>query len=379
MTTSASPQLESAVRAALDSVADPVSGKGLLAANRVTGLVIRSDGRIGFVLETDRGPADEPLRAAAVAAVEKLDGVVAVTAVLTAHEDAPPPRRPAPHQHAAPKPPPPRAPHQPPPKAPRPARTVIAIASAKGGVGKSTIASNLAVAAARSGLRTGLLDCDVFGPSIPTMFGTAGRKPTVTPDKKMIPLTVHNVATMSLGYLVEPGAAVVWRGPMLAGAAQKLITDTDWGDLDILFIDTPPGTGEVPLTIVQTLELDGAVIVSTPQEVALADVRRGVGLFRKAAIPVLGVIENMAWFEQPDGTRAYIFGKEGAQRTANEMNVPFLGALPLLSDVREGGDSGKPAALGDGTSAEAFRMLTEAIYAAAGDSVKKPAPEIAFT
>ena len=382
MTTAASPEFDSAVRAALDGVADPVSGKGLLTAKRVSGLVIRSDGRIGFVLETDKGAADEPLRAAAAAAVSKVDGVVAVTAVLTAHDDAPPAHQSHAHSHAhnhAPRQPAQTRAPQPPPKAPRPARTVIAVASAKGGVGKSTIASNLAVAAARSGLRVGLLDCDVFGPSIPTMFGTEGRKPTVTPDKKMIPLTVHNVATMSLGYLVEPGAAVVWRGPMLAGAAQKLITDTDWGDLDVLFIDTPPGTGEVPLTIVQTLELDGAVIVSTPQEVALADVRRGVGLFNKAAIPVLGVIENMAWFEQPDGSRAYIFGKEGAQRTATEMGVPFLGALPLLPDVREGGDSGKPAALGDGPSAQAFAMLAEAIYAAAGSSVKKPAPEIAFT
>lgn len=371
MTASDNPELEAAIRAALDSVQDPESGKGLLAARRVSGLVIRPDGGVGFVIETMKGAGDEPLRAAASRAVEKIAGVKTVTAVLTAHEDAPAARS----VHTPP--PTPAPPHQ--PKASRPARTIIAIASAKGGVGKSTIAANLAVAAARMGLRTGLVDCDVFGPSIPTMFGTEGRKPTVNPERKMLPLEVHGVATMSLGNLVEPGAPVVWRGPMLAGAAQKLITDTAWDALDVLFIDTPPGTGEVPLTIVQTLDLDGAVIVSTPQEVALADVRRGVGLFRKAHIPILGVIENMAWFEQPDGTRAYIFGQEGGQRVATEMNVPFLGALPLLPDIREGGDAGTPAALGDGASAKAFRMLAEAIYAAAGANTKKPAPEIVFT
>lgn len=372
MTASDDPQLEAAIRAALDSIADPETGKGLLAARRVSGLVIRPGGAIGFVLETTKGAADEPLRAAAAQAVERVAGVKSVTAVLTAHEDAPPARAP----RSAPQQP---APPQQTPKAPRPAAMIIAIASAKGGVGKSTIAANLAVAAARMGLRTGLVDCDVFGPSIPTMFGTEGRKPTVNPERKMLPLEVHGVATMSLGNLVEPGAPVVWRGPMLAGAAQKLITDTAWDALDILFIDTPPGTGEVPLTIVQTLDLDGAVIVSTPQEVALADVRRGVGLFRKAHIPILGVIENMAWFEQPDGTRAYIFGQDGGQRVATEMGVPFLGALPLLPDIREGGDAGKPAALGDAPSAEAFKMLAEAIYAAAGEKTKKPAPEIVFT
>jgi ATP-binding protein involved in chromosome partitioning len=165
---------------------------------------------------------------------------------------------------------------------------------------------------------------------------------------------------------------------MVMSAIVQLINDTGWGDLDLLFIDTPPGTGEVQLTLVQRLPLDGAVIVSTPQEVALADVRRGVGMFRKTAVPVLGVIENMAWFEQPDGSRAYIFGKEGAQRTATEMGVPFLGALPILPVLREGGDAGVPAATGKSNAAEAFRLLAEAVSEALAASPNKPAPAIVF-
>lgn len=260
----------------------------------------------------------------------------------------------------------------------RPARAIVAIASAKGGVGKSTVAMNLAVAAAKSGLRVGLLDADLFGPSLPTMMGTVGKRPPLTPEKKMQPLAAHGVSTMSIGYLVDPEQAVVWRGPMVMSAVVQLINDTDWGDLDLLFIDTPPGTGEVQLTLVQRLPLDGAVIVSTPQEVALADVRRGVGMFRKTAVPVLGVIENMAWFEQPDGSRAYIFGKEGAQRTAAELGVPFLGALPLLPVLREGGDNGVPAATGTSAAAQAFTLLASAISDALAAGTSKPAPKIVF-
>jgi ATP-binding protein involved in chromosome partitioning len=188
----------------------------------------------------------------------------------------------------------------------------------------------------------------------------------------------HGVKTISIGYLVDPDNAVVWRGPMVAGAVVQLISDTDWGDLDILFVDTPPGTGEVQLTLVQKLPLDGAVIVSTPQEVALADVRRGVAMFRKTAVPVLGVIENMAWFEQSDGSRVHIFGEGGAQRTAQEMGVPFLGALPILPALREGGDAGVPAAAGTNTAAEAFRLLAEAVSEALGTHPNKPSPKISF-
>jgi ATP-binding protein involved in chromosome partitioning len=365
--------LENAVRAALDAVKDPVSGKGLGASGRIAGLVVRPDGKVGFVLETAAGQADEPLRKAAESAVAKVEGVSAVTAVLTAEATS---ARTAP---ASPRPPAPAAP-APATRAEitRPARSIVAVASAKGGVGKSTVAVNLAVAAAKSGLRVGLLDADIFGPSLPTMMGTVGKKPQLTPSKKMQPLMAHGVATMSLGYLVDPDNAVLWRGPMVMSAVTQLINDTDWGDLDLLLIDTPPGTGEVQLTLVQRLPLDGAVIVSTPQEVALADVRRGVGMFRKTAVPVLGVIENMAWFEQSDGTRVHIFGEGGAQRTAGDLAVPFLGALPILSVLREGGDIGIPAASGTSNAAEAFALLAGAIADALAASPGKPAPKIVF-
>jgi ATP-binding protein involved in chromosome partitioning len=353
--------LDAAVRTALDTVSDPVSGRGLLAAGRVTGLVVRPEGRVGFVLETARGAADEPLRTAAERVVRGVAGVISVTAVLTAHAET----GAAPAQ-AAPK-----------AAAGRPAARIVAVASGKGGVGKSTVAVNLAVAAARSGLRTGLLDADIFGPSLPTMLGTIARKPTLTPEKKMIPVEAHGLVTQSIGYLVEPDQAVAWRGPMVMSAVNQLISDTDWGDLDILFIDTPPGTGEVQLSLVQKLALDGAVIVSTPQELALADVRRGVAMFSKASVPVLGVIENMAWFEMPDGSRAYPFGEGGAQRTAGEMGVPFLGALPILSDLRVGGDTGLPAAGGDGVAAQAFALLADAVSRAAS-APGKAAPRIVF-
>lgn len=368
--------LETQVRRALDSVKDPVSGKGLSTSGRVTGLVVRPDGKVGFVIETGVGAADEPLRKAAEDVVASIRGVTAVTAVLTA-EAATGARTVSPARVSPPPAPSPAAAPANRSEITRPARGIIAIASAKGGVGKSTVATNLAVAAARTGLRVGLLDVDVFGPSLPTMMGTVGQKPEVV-NKKMKPVMAHGVASMSIGYLVDPDQAVVWRGPMVMSAVSQLINDTDWGDLDLLFIDTPPGTGEVQLTLVQRLPLDGAVIVSTPQEVALADVRRGVGMFRKTAVPVLGVIENMAWFEQPDGSRAYIFGKEGAQRTASELGVPFLGALPILPVLREGGDSGVPAASGDSNAAEAFKLLAEAVSEALAASPNKPAPKIAF-
>lgn len=367
--------IKTAVIAVLDAIPDPESGdQGLHASGRVSGLVVRPDGKVGFAIETARGQADEPLRVMASEAVASVPGVTGVTAVLTSDLPAgAPPQPKSGHKPAA-------APSAPSGRAPAagPARLLIAVASAKGGVGKSTTAANLAVAAARMGLRVGLLDADVFGPSVPTMMGTVERKPELTDDKRLRPVRAHGVETMSLGYLVDPAKAVAWRGPMVVSAITQMIQDTSWGDLDVLFIDTPPGTGEVQLTLVQRLPLSGAVIVSTPQEVALADVRRGVEMFRKTAVPILGVIENMAWFETPDGARHHIFGEGGAQRTATEMGVPFLGALPILPQLREGGDEGVPAATGAEPATQAFRLLADAILSAASAGASKPAPKIVF-
>jgi ATP-binding protein involved in chromosome partitioning len=366
------------IRAALNALPDPVSGLGLIDAGRISGLVARDDGKVGFALETDRGASDEPLRAAAELAAAAVPGVSRVTAVLTG-EAAQPTAAPARTGRPATRPVQ-ESPAPPPPKpAARPAGLIIAIASAKGGVGKSTVATNLAVAASLKGLRVGLLDADIHGPSIPTMLGTSGQKPGLGPDRRIRPIPAHGIATLSIGNLVDPEKAVAWRGPMATGAIQQMLQDTNWGDLDVLFIDTPPGTGEIVLTLVQRLPFDGAVIVSTPQEVALADVRRGVSLFRQTAVPVLGVIENMAWFEQSGGQRAYIFGEGGAQRTAAEQGVPFLGALPILQGLREGGDNGTPAALHPGIAQSAFSILVDAVLGGAAAGAGKPAPVIRFS
>lgn len=225
-------------------------------------------------------------------------------------------------------------------------KNTIAIASGKGGVGKSTVAANLAVALARDGAKVGLLDADIYGPSMPLMFGLVGQQPMANQQGGktwMIPLEAHGIKIMSIGFLVEPDTAVVWRGPMASGALKQFITDADWGELDYLIFDLPPGTGDIQLTLVQAIPLTGAVIVTTPQDVALADARKGIRMFEKVHVPVLGIVENMSYFEcRSCGTREEIFSYGGARRAASEFNVPFLGELPLQTSVRVGGDSGMP-------------------------------------
>lgn len=245
--------------------------------------------------------------------------------------------------------------------------SIIAISSGKGGVGKSTVTANLAVTLAQMGCKVGILDADIYGPSIPTMLDLEGKRPlsvNVDGKSKMAPVENYGVKVLSIGFFTQPNQAVVWRGPMAAKALNQMIFDADWGNLDFLLIDLPPGTGDIHLSIVQSLPLNGAVVVSTPQNVALADAKKGIAMFTQANIdvPVLGIIENMAYFtpeELPDN-KYYIFGKQGAENLAADKNVPFLGALPLVQSVREAADVGRPAALQEATPIQqSFTEVTQ--------------------
>jgi ATP-binding protein involved in chromosome partitioning len=245
-------------------------------------------------------------------------------------------------------------------------KNLIAIASGKGGVGKSTVTTNLAVALAESGAKVGVIDADIFGPSIPTMFGCEKEQPSVkrVDDKNwIIPVEKYGVKLMSIGFLSPGDNAIVWRGPMASSALKQFISDTDWGELDYLLFDLPPGTSDIHLTLVQTIPVTGAVVVTTPQKVALADAVKGVSMFQQPQInvPILGIIENMAYFtplELPDN-KYYIFGKNGGKELAKERNVPFIGEIPLVQSIRESGDSGEPVALKDEVSARAFMTLAQ--------------------
>ena len=223
---------------------------------------------------------------------------------------------------------------------------IIAVASGKGGVGKSTVSCNLAVSLASQGFSVGLADVDMYGPSIPTMFGIPDAKPSVNAERRIIPLEKYGVKLLSMGFLVDPEKAVIWRGPMVTSAVQQFLNDTVWGELDFLILDLPPGTGDIQLTIVQTVPLSGAVIVSTPQRVALADARKGVAMFDQVQVPVLGVVENMAYFSPPElpDNKYYLFGQGGAKALAEELEVHFMGEIPLQESIRSNGDEGTPVA-----------------------------------
>jgi len=237
-------------------------------------------------------------------------------------------------------------------------KNIIAVASGKGGVGKSTVAVNIAAALAKRGEKVGLMDTDIYGPSIPTMFNIHDR-PNITTQKKLVPHEKYGIRLVSMGFLVDVDQAMVWRGPMVTSAVKQFMTDVEWGELDYLILDLPPGTGDIQLTIVQTVPLTGAVIVSTPQTVALDDARKGVAMFNKVNVPVLGMVENMAYFTPPDmpDKKYYIFGEGGASHLAQEMNVPVLGEVPIQQTVREGGDTGKPIVLEDTESPAATALM----------------------
>jgi ATP-binding protein involved in chromosome partitioning len=342
------------VRAALSTVANPATGRNIVADGLISGLSVSPSGVVKFALESP-SPA---LHEAAQAAAAQVDGVARVVAVSTAH------RQSAGGGHDNPLGAPRKSRIEEASEALSGVRHVIAVASGKGGVGKSTVAANLAIALARRGFSVGLMDADIYGPSLPILFALKDR-PELR-DGKIVPVEAFGVKAMSIGLLVEPDKALAWRGPMVMGAVRQLMSDVDWGELDILIIDTPPGTGDAHLTLAQSKKLTGALIVSTPQEMALADVRRGVELFRKVGAPILGVVENMAWLESPTGERQYLFGEGGARRAAAELGAPFLAALPIYPELREASDAGAPLTATNPASpvARAFADLAEKIAAA---------------
>jgi ATP-binding protein involved in chromosome partitioning len=260
---------------------------------------------------------------------------------------------------------------------------IVAIASGKGGVGKTTISVNIAISLARLGYKVGLLDADIFGPSVPKMFDEEHFRPEVTRDNHgdhIIPLSKYGVKVLSTGFFVDPAEAVIWRGPMASNFLKQLITQGEWGKLDYLLVDLPPGTSDIHLTLVQELPVTGAVIVSTPQDVALADAIKGIAMFRsnKIEVPVLGLVENMAWFtpaELPDN-KYYIFGKEGCRKLAEKMNIPLLGQIPLVQGICEGSDNGIPVALIDSVTGNAFMTLANELVKRVGQRNKEQRPTV---
>lgn len=235
-------------------------------------------------------------------------------------------------------------------------RRVVAVASGKGGVGKSTVSVNLACALRHLGAAVGLLDCDIYGPSIPLMMGIRDR-PTISPEQKLVPPARHGVKLMSMGFLIEGDAPVIWRGPMIMKTIQQFITEVEWGALDYLLVDLPPGTGDAQLSLCQTVPLDGGIIVTTPQEASLGVVRKGVAMFEKVNVPILGIVENMSYFITPTGERVEIFGHGGGRAEAERKNMPFLGEIPIFIKIREGGDAGEPVVAADPQSAPAQPFL----------------------
>lgn len=251
-------------------------------------------------------------------------------------------------------------------------RHIICVASGKGGVGKSTVAINLAIALSRLGRKVGLLDADIYGPSLPTMLNISSR-PLADADRKILPIVAYGVRCLSVGMLVPSDQAIIWRGPMVMGALRQFLQDTRWGELDVLVVDMPPGTGDAQLSLIQAVPLAGAVVVTTPQKVALDDAIRGIAMFRKLDVPLLGLVENMAWYELPDGQRDYVFGQGGGVSVAREHGADLLAQIPLQTRLRASADAGVPAALADDPLGRSFRALAEAVLAKL-DARPEPVP-----
>jgi ATP-binding protein involved in chromosome partitioning len=373
-----------ALRKALQAVRDPESGNDIVTAGLVEGIQVRGS-LVQVTLLTDRSQvaAMEAVRGEAEALLKRQPGVSNATVILTAHRT--PPSRNEPSQ--AQRTPPQRAAHPAdragpgPGKAPpllQQVKAIIAVASGKGGVGKSTVAVNLAVSLARQGHAVGLLDADIYGPSLPRMIGV-NRKPEVR-NEKMIPLQAWGLSCMSIGFLVEEETPMIWRGPMVMGALEQMMGQVEWGALDVLVVDMPPGTGDAQLTMAQRVALTGAVIVSTPQDIALIDARRGVRMFEKTRVPVLGLVENMSYYCCPNcGHRADIFGHGGAEAEASRLGTDFLGSIPLLIDIRAAADGGTPIAASapDSEAGKAYAALADQVWRkVSGEPARTRGPRI---
>jgi ATP-binding protein involved in chromosome partitioning len=369
------------VLTALCRVIDQVTGKNIVETNMVEGLVLR-DGHVGFAIEVPaaRGHEAEPLRKAAEKVVAELPGVLSATVVLTAHHEQAVRKPQAPIQHGQVQHGHAQQGHG---HAPQAATgipgvaAIIAVASGKGGVGKSTVAVNLALALSKLGLKTGLLDADIYGPSVPRLLDIK-EKPRSRDGQKLDPIEKFGLKTMSIGFLVKEDEPMIWRGPMVMSALTQMLSDVTWAPLDVLVVDMPPGTGDAQLTIAQRVPLKGAVIVSTPQDIALIDARKGIAMFQKTQIPILGIVENMSVFVCPEcGHESHIFGHGGARETARTLNVPFLGEIPLVPKIRETSDAGTPivAEAPGSREAEAFMTLARTV-AGKIQAAAPPAPRI---
>ncbi len=339
-------------------------GGALTEAGVLSAITIVKD-KVYFAINVDAGEvkAWEPVRAQAEAVVRAVPGVASVMVALTAERQAgaaTAQTRPGVATASSHRPPGAGAPSPMSRQAAIPGvAAVIAVASGKGGVGKSTTAINLALGLRELGLRVGLLDADIYGPSVPKLIGTSAR-PELDDDRRMVPLAKFGLAVMSIGFLIDPDSPVVWRAPMVVSAMTQMLRDVAWGELDVLVVDMPPGTGDAQLTLAQTVPLRGAVIVSTPQDLALIDARRGLAMFSKVEVPVLGIVENMSYFQCPHcGTRSDIFGHGGARDEAERLGVPFLGEIPLHMDIRATSDAGTPVMVSDpqGVHAMAYRAI----------------------
>ena len=345
---------------ALSKIKDPLKAGDIISAGRLASMEF-VDGTLQAVLQIPPPQAESffPIREAAQTALAALEGVSKAQVILSAHKPGPQMggrSRGNPHQARRPEG----------VQGDGEVKRILAISSAKGGVGKSTMAANLAVALSRSGLKIGLLDADIHGPSLPMLFGTTGQGArTIKAGARniIVPVEAHGIQTMSIGYLTPDDSPIVWRGPLVQGAIARMLWDVDWGALDILLIDMPPGTGDAQLGLAQDIKPNGAVIISTPQDLALLDARKGVAMFEKVDIPVLGLIENMAVFTCSEcGTSHHIFGEGGAKNEAKRSNIEYLGAAPLDLSIRESGDMGQPIAAAKGEISKVFVDMAQRVW-----------------